>query len=227
MVSAEQVGNKQVILIKVWAGSKQPYIFDGSIFFRRGQNTIKATSVEISDLIHNRQKAELHWERQVALGVELEDLDIYEIQKTIDHSINESKLDESKRNPIDFLTHFGLFQNGHFINAAVVLFAKNPAWFIPQMRVRVAFPEKGKTADEFIDDKLLEGSLFKKVLMVSWKVQVWISHHNMQLFHMSACLHMVVHFVSSDCYCYASYRMSFDFHHIIVQNELRFLRGLL
>lgn len=166
MVSVEQVGGKQVLLLKVWAGSKQPYIFDGSIYFRRGQSTVKATSLEISNLIHNRQKDDLHWERQMALGVELEDLDIHEIQKTIERSINESKLGESKRNPIDFLTYFGLFQNGHFTNAAVVLFAKNPARFIPQTRVRVAFLEKGKTADEFVDDKILDGNLFKNILAV-------------------------------------------------------------
>lgn len=166
MVSVEQVGKKEVLLIKVWAGSKQPYIFDGSIYFRKGQSTVKATSQQISDLIHNRQKDELHWERQLALGVELEDLDIHEIQKTIDRSINESKLDENKRNPIDFLTHFGLFQNGHFTNAAVVLFAKNPARFIPQTRVRVAFLEKGKTADEFVDDRILDGNLFKNISAV-------------------------------------------------------------
>lgn len=166
MVSLEPVGKKQVILVKVWAGSKQPYIFEGSIFFRKGQNTVKATSQEISKLIHNRQETELHWERQLALGVELEDLDIHEIQKTINRSINESKLDERKGNPIDFLTHFGLFQNGHFTNAAVVLFAKNPARFIPQVRVRVAFLEKGKTADEFVDDKILDGNLFKNILAV-------------------------------------------------------------
>lgn len=166
MVSVERVGNKQILLVKVWAGSKQPYIFDGSIYFRKGQSTVKATSQQISDLIHNRQKTELHWERQLALGVELEDLDIHEIQKTIDRSINESKLDESKRKPIDFLTHFGLFQNGHFTNAAVVLLAKNPARFIPQTRVRVAFLEKGKTADEFVDDKLLDGNLFKNISAV-------------------------------------------------------------
>lgn len=166
MVSLEQAGSKQIILAKVWAGSKQPYIFDGSIYFRKRQSTIKATSQQISDLIHNRQKTELHWERQLALGVELEDLDIHEIQKTIDRSINESKLDEGKRNPIDFLTHFGLFQNSHFTNAALVLFAKNPARFIPQTRIRVAFLEKGKTADEFVDDKILDGNLFKNILAI-------------------------------------------------------------
>src|SRR5690606_21532004 len=62
--------------------------------------------------------------------------------------------------------HFGLFQNGHFTNAAVVLFAKNPARFIPQTRVRIAFLENGKTADQFVDDKILEGNLFKNIVTI-------------------------------------------------------------
>jgi ATP-dependent DNA helicase RecG len=33
-VSIESVGTKKVISVKVWNGSKPPYIFDGQIFFR-------------------------------------------------------------------------------------------------------------------------------------------------------------------------------------------------
>ena len=81
MVSIENYGNKQLLLIKVWEGSKQPYIFNGSIYYRRNDRTIKASSKEISDLIHKRMETEIHWERQAALGVELDDLDIEEIEK--------------------------------------------------------------------------------------------------------------------------------------------------
>lgn len=135
MVSIEQYGEKQVVLVKVWAGSKQPYIFGGSIYFRRNAHTVKASSNEISALIHKRQKTEIHWERQPALGVELEDLDLDEIQKTVKEAINENRVSDLKSNTVDFLSHFGLFQNGQFTNAAIVLFAKNPARFVPQSRV--------------------------------------------------------------------------------------------
>jgi ATP-dependent DNA helicase RecG len=83
----ENIGQKQVLVLKVWGGSKQPYIFDGSIFYRRGAGTQKATSKEISELIHGRQLAEQHWERQISLGVELDDLD----KKLISDTINESR----------------------------------------------------------------------------------------------------------------------------------------
>jgi ATP-dependent DNA helicase RecG len=68
-VSVETIGNKKVILAKVWNGSKPPYVFDGTIYCRVGSQTIKATPDKISKLIIERQKVELHWERQPALGV--------------------------------------------------------------------------------------------------------------------------------------------------------------
>ena len=163
MISVEPLQNKKIISIKVWTGSKQPYIFNGGIYYRKGNQTIKATSTEISELIHNRQSTELHWERQLAMGVDLEDLDLDEIQKTIRETINKTKLKEYKKEPIAFLTHFGLYRNGSFTNAAVILFAKNPARFIPQSRVRIAFLEQGKTGDKFLDDQLLEGNIFENI----------------------------------------------------------------
>lgn len=163
MVSVENYGDKQLLLIKVWEGSKQPYIFNGSIYYRRGERTIQASSKEISELIHKRQETEIHWERQSALGVELEDLDLEEIKKTMDAALSDNKMKNIKKEPIEFLSYYGLFQNGNFTNAAVVLFAKKPSRFIPQSRVRVAFLNHGKTGDVFKDDQLLEGNLFNNI----------------------------------------------------------------
>ena len=68
---------------------------------------------------------------------------------------------ELKNAPLDFLSYYGLYQNGQFTNAAVLLFAKQPFRFIPQSRVRLAILTEGKTNDNFNYDKLLEGNLFK------------------------------------------------------------------
>lgn len=166
MVSIENYGGKQLLVIKVWEGSKQPYIFNGSIYYRRKDKTIQASSKEISALIHKRQETEIHWERQACLGVELSDLDLEEIQKTIDAARFDSKLSEEKREPMDFLSYYGLYQNGDFTNASVILFAKNPARFIPQARVRIALLNDGKTGIEYTDDRLLDGNLFKNRMAI-------------------------------------------------------------
>ncbi len=44
-----------------------------------------------------------------------------------------------------------------------MLFAKNPARFLPQCRVRLSYLQQGKTSSNFKDDKLLEGNLFKNI----------------------------------------------------------------
>ena len=72
-VSTEKIGAKEILSVKVWNGSKPPYIFNGEIFFRHGSKTLKASSTDISNLITERQKTELHWERQPALGIDIDD----------------------------------------------------------------------------------------------------------------------------------------------------------
>lgn len=161
-VSIEKIGTKKILSVKVWNGSKPPYIFNGVIFFRRGGKTIKANAAEISKLITERQRAELHWERQPALGVDLDDLDELEIRKTI------NDLTEYGRGKLfaegqmeDFLTHYGLYRDGHLTNAAVILFAREPSRYLPQSRVRLTVFNESKTSNSYSYDKLLEGNLFK------------------------------------------------------------------
>ena len=119
-------------------------------------------SDDISKLIRNRQATDLHWERQLALGVGVDDLDHDEINKTIVHIGESEKLGEDD-SVVNFLTNYGLFYNGQPTNSAVILFAKNPTRFVPQSRVRLSFLENGKTDDKFLDDKILEGNLFKNI----------------------------------------------------------------
>lgn len=156
----ESIGQKQVLVLKVWGGSKQPYIFDGNIFYRKGASTQKASSKEISELIHGRQMAERHWERQIVLGVQLNDLDINLIVSTIKESLKNYRSNFQKGDVLEFLSHYGLYLDGSFTNACVVLFAKSPSKFIPQVRVRLTEYAEGKTDDHLIRDEVLEGNLF-------------------------------------------------------------------
>ncbi len=159
-ISVEIVGQKELLSIKVWGGKKQPYIFDGSIYYRRDNKTQKATSKEIAALIHDRQVSEKHWERQISLGVQLKDLDTKLIHKTIVESTKNHRSSFNSSDILSFLTHYGLYINGSFTNACVVLFAKNPSKFIPQIRVRLTEYAEGKTDKALIRNEILEGNLF-------------------------------------------------------------------
>lgn len=159
-INIETFEGIELIILKVYGGSKQPYLFNGSIYYREGSSTVRATSLQISELIHGRQKSELHWERQSALGVDLEDLDQKLILGTIKESRDNHRSSFQGNDILGFLSQYGLFQNGSFTNACVVLFAKNPAKFIPQIRVRLTEFGEGKTDNTLLRDELFEGNLF-------------------------------------------------------------------
>lgn len=163
-VSIEKVGTKEILAIKVWEGSKPPYLFKGEIFFRKGINTVKASSAQISKLIAERQKTELHWERQTALGADLDDLDELEIRKTIQDLTRYGRGKQFSEKEIeDFLTYYSLYRDGHLTNSAIVLFAKEPARFLPQCRIRLTVFKDGKTYESYSYDKLFEGNLFRNI----------------------------------------------------------------
>jgi ATP-dependent DNA helicase RecG len=159
-ISIESDGGKDILLAKVYGGSRQPYIFDGSIYYRHGSKTVKATSNQISELIQVRQKSERHWERQPALGVEIDDLDQKLITETRLDSLQNHRSNFEHNDDMGFLSHYGLFQNGSFTNACIVLFAKNPFRFLPQVRVRLTEYSEGKTDNALLRDEVLEGNLF-------------------------------------------------------------------
>lgn len=43
----------------------------------------------------------------------------------------------------------GLYQNGHFTNAAAILYAKNPVRYLPQAKVRLTVYADEKSSDSF------------------------------------------------------------------------------
>ncbi|MDD4489019.1 MAG: putative DNA binding domain-containing protein [Paludibacter sp.] len=156
---------KEVILISVWEGAKKPYQYKGDIYNRIGKIT-KTTNLEkLANLISQRKKADFHWERMPVLGAELTDLDIVEIKQTI-KLYQEYKKDAKIEDVEDFLIQVGLLQNGNITNACMVLFGKNPIRFIPQSRIRLTlFPAK-TSGNQFIDDKMFEGNIFKNITAI-------------------------------------------------------------
>ncbi len=159
-ISIEYVRSKEILMLKVFGGSKQPYVFDGGIYYRQKDRTVKATSKQIAELIHGRQQSEQHWERKPAIGVELDDLDKKLILSTIRESRDNHRGNYTGENITDFLSQYGLFQNGSFTNACVVLFAKHPARYIPQIRVRLTEYSEGKTDRALLRDEIFEDNLF-------------------------------------------------------------------
>lgn len=153
---------KEVILISVWEGAKKPYQFKGVIYNRIGQATKTTNPDKLTNLISQRKQADFHWERMPVLGAELSDLDSAEIKQTI-KLYKEYKKDVKIEDTEDFLIQVGLLQNGNITNACMVLFGKNPIRFIPQSRIRLTLYPSKISGNQFIDDKIFEGNVFKNI----------------------------------------------------------------
>jgi ATP-dependent DNA helicase RecG len=66
----------------------------------------------------------------------------------------------------DFLIQVGLLQNGNITNACMVLFGTNPIRFIPQSRIRLTLYPSKTSGNQFIDDKMFEGNVFKNIAAI-------------------------------------------------------------
>ncbi|HRP34191.1 MAG TPA: putative DNA binding domain-containing protein [Agriterribacter sp.] len=164
-VQAIPYKGSDVILISVWEGAKKPYQYNNEIFNRRGQHTNSMQAAKLPDLIRQRKKADFHWERMPVLGAEIkDDLDITEIKKTIRLYKEFSK--EEIADTEDFLMRTGLMQNGNITNACIVLFGKTPIRFIPQSRIRVTLYPGKASGNQFLDDRIFEGNIFKNITAI-------------------------------------------------------------
>ena len=156
---------KEVILISVWEGAKKPYQYKGVIYNRFGKLTKTTNPEKLNNLISQRKQADFHWERMPLLGADLSHLDIEEITNTI-KLYKEYKKDAVIEDVEDFLIQVGLLQNGNLTNACMVLFGKNPIRFIPQSRIRLTLYPSKTSGNQFIDDKMFEGNIFKNITSI-------------------------------------------------------------
>lgn len=153
---------KDVILISIWEGSKKPYQFRDTIYFRENDKTKISDANSITNLIAERKNADFHWERRTVLSASIEDLSQSEIKKTI-VLYKERNSRVSIEDNEDFLIQTGLLKNSNLTNACVLLFANTPVRFIPQSPIRISvFPGK-EIRDTFIGDRLFNESLFENI----------------------------------------------------------------
>lgn len=166
-VDIQKVDKKEVLVISVWKGTNQPYIFNGGVYYRVGSSTVQANSKQLAELIHKETDRNQRWETKSAIEVEVEDIDLNEVLECIKDANNTGREQSLPDNPLQFLNKYGLYKNGDFTNAAVVLFGKNPVNFFPQVRVRLSVFKTDKTGEELLYDKIFDHNLFKSIRQIT------------------------------------------------------------
>jgi len=172
----ETYKKKDLIMISVWEGANKPYHFKNNIFIRKGVQTIKSKN-SVANLLQDRLYSEQRWERQAVLGANIDDLDIQEIQKSIE-AYDKYSSSSAIINPEQFLKSRGLIVNGNITNACMVLFGKNPSQFIPQSIIKLVVHPGTKSSDRFKENKIYNGSLFRNVKSVLYDLDTFIGKDN-------------------------------------------------
>lgn len=151
---------KQVIVLDVASSGEKPYTCGNRIFVRQATQTIEATGDVIRQLIAERHPRYSRWERQLALGATIEDLDDKEILLTA-KSGNESNLIDfgPAYTPRSVLEGLGFLEGETVCNGAITLFGQRPALRFPQTRIR-AVRYSGTGRENLADNRVFEGNVF-------------------------------------------------------------------
>ncbi len=163
-VNVNEFDGKQILVIDVPQGIESPYVYGNSIFVREGSRSVPANSDAINRLINRRNTEEVRWERLPALGVEIDELDQDEIQRTASEAISRRLYTFTNVNDsFSLLEQLGLASGGLIRNSAVVLFGKHPERRFPQARVKAARFKGNSILGSFTDNRTFEGHAFTVV----------------------------------------------------------------
>ncbi len=154
-IRVHSLKNRAVLAVKVSRATDHEYhTYDGAIYIRVGSTTRRLDGTSQLQYLRNRQI--LCFDESVS-SASIKDLDKEKIQHYLEKRGQLSYLEN--HSTTDFLISKQLIdKNQKLKNAAVVLFAKNPVWFFPQLEVKlVRF--SGTEPIEIIAHQLVQDNL--------------------------------------------------------------------
>lgn len=99
------------------------------------------------------------WESIANLYADKDSLNNDLMDKIYYRAISSGRLVESKNGLYSILSELQLLDSYEVKNGTVALFAENTKQYLPQCRVRIQLMSKGKTAEKFDDNIVLEGNI--------------------------------------------------------------------
>lgn len=128
------------------------------IYYKRVGNTTREMN---TDELSRFFKRDLRWERLTNEKFNADYLDKEAIENFISLGDKKGRLNLPKKDIpiIELLTMLGLVENGHFANACILLFGKNPQQFFLGARMRVV---RLKDDITIIGDRWITGNLFRQ-----------------------------------------------------------------
>lgn len=156
-VCLDEIDQGQVITVEVPKGSDRPFVFEGSVYTRKGASVVKADAQTMRQMVDDDTRDGPRWERLSSPSISLDELDEKLVARTINSAIKKRGLEFVDRTDhAQVLQELALSQFGQLTNAADVVFGKKVALRHPQIRVRAVTYETDRAAD-FVDEQLFEG----------------------------------------------------------------------
>ena len=151
---------KPVIVFEVPAGKDVPYAFQNTIYIRAGKTTEPAAPETIRDLVLRRQTEPERWERRFSFADLEADVDLDQVRAAVTDARKVRRaFFRNAEDPQMVLEDFSAAKLGRLTNGGDVLFARNPATRLPQIRIRAMRYNSDKAGDTYRDMKLFEGPL--------------------------------------------------------------------
>ncbi|MBS0350114.1 MAG: putative DNA binding domain-containing protein [Proteobacteria bacterium] len=153
---------KSVIAIQVKANDHAPYVYDGRAFQRHQSTTSKMPQHRYEQLLVIRGQLNHSWEKMIAEGYKISDLDREEIFKTVADGIRENRIPASaQRDSIKaILKRLQLIEGNQLKNAAVALYAKPKSLGFMQCMIKMARFKGLNHLGEFLDNQQIKGNCF-------------------------------------------------------------------
>ena len=154
----EEIHSEAALVFDVPEGRDKPYTAAGKIYVRRGRQTVEAKSHEASHLLRSGFPDGERWERRLVPSLSKSDLQTQRIRTIVASALAVRSYPFPDPSSVDsVLRALSLERQGRYTNAAEVLFGKNPCFRLPQVRVRITRFTSTKVADQFEDQRTLEG----------------------------------------------------------------------
>ena len=158
-VSVTNSKKTQLVVIDVPESADKPYSLDREIWVRVGEKTFRASEDESTRIVEKSAAQLDRWERERMPGFGMDDCDPDEFEqaRTEIERVGRFGLDVPQNNE-ELLRQLNLSKSGQLTNAAVVLFARQPRVWAPNLAVRiVSGGGQGGGTTSIENDVILEG----------------------------------------------------------------------
>lgn len=162
-VAVESLSDGDVLVVEVPGGKDTPFVADGTLYLRRGKQSVKASGDDLQRLLQERSVETERWERRGSPALSVDDLEAEEIQQTVRAATTENRFEFREAQNVEaVLTDLGMWSRGMLTHAADVCFGKKPAQRMPQVLLR-AYAFESDKGGNYLDQAPLSGPIAKVI----------------------------------------------------------------